>query len=126
MHHILNIKGKGRLSAETIVTARITITYHFQEDDEPTIISAQMIAPAAHLELFLIPYTHDVNAEVEVSILDTYTPLIRDHDANLKWLDNLQQLHHGEEHLELIQGRETDAEADTEESEEPEVSDAKT
>ena len=77
-----------------------------------------MTAPAADMELFLIPYTHDENAEVDVNIIDTYTPLIRDHDKNLKWLDNLQQLHHGEDHLEMIQGRETDAEAETEESEE--------
>ena len=118
MHHILNIKGKGRLSAETIVTARITITHHLQGDDEPTIISAQMTAPASDMELFLIPYTHNEDAEVEVSILDTYTPLIREHDDNLKWLDNLQKLHHGEDHLEMIEGRETDTEPDTEESEE--------
>ena len=120
MHHILNIKGKGRLSAETIVTARITITYYLPEDDEPTIISAQMTAPASDMELFLIPYTHDEAAEVEISILDTYTPLIREHDDNLKWLGNLQQLHQGEEHLDMIEGRvtETDTEPDTEESEE--------
>ena len=118
MYHILNIKGKGRLSAETIVTARITITHHLQGDDEPTIISAQMTAAASGMELFLIPYTHDVNAEVEVRILDIYTPLVREHDDNLRWLSNLQQLHQGEDHFEMIEGRETDAEPDTEESDE--------
>ena len=118
MHHILNIKGKGRLSAETIVTARLTVTYHLQGEDEPTIISGQMTAPASDMELFLIPYTHDENAEVDIHIIDTYTPLIREHDDNLKWLDNLQQLHQGEDHLDMIERRETDTEPDTEENEE--------
>ena len=118
MYHILNLKGKGRLSAETIVTARITVTYHLEGDAEPKIISVQMTAPAAEMELFLIPYTHYEFAEVEVSILDTYTPLIREHDENLNWLDHLQQLHHGEDHIEMIERDATDIETDTETSEE--------
>ena len=110
MHRILNIKGKGRLSAETIVTARITVTFHLEGEDEPITISAQMTAPASDMELFLIQYTHNEDTEVDIHILDTYTPLIQKHDDNLHWLDNLQQLHQGKEHISLIHNRETDNE----------------
>ena len=105
MSHILRVKGKGVLSAQTIVTIRAIATYHLPDEDEPTRISVQMTATADDIELFLIPYTHDDNIELEIEILDILQPLINSHDANLKWLDNIKNLEKGEDHYTLIHNK---------------------
>lgn len=48
-------------------------------------------APAVDLELFLLPYTDDENADLEIEILNIVQPVIGKHDENLKWLDYLMQ-----------------------------------
>ena len=105
MSHILRVKGKGVLSAQTIVTIRAIATYHLPDEDEPTRISVQMTATADDIELFLIPYTHDDNIELEIEILDILQPLIDSHDTNLKWLDNIKNLEKGEDHYTLIHNK---------------------
>lgn len=93
---MIRLKSGERLSAESIVTARITVTYHFDDEPEPVIFQVKAIAPASDLDFFLIPYTTDANCDVEVEILDVLQPLIRGHDDNLKWLDNIKRLENGE------------------------------
>ena len=53
---IINVKGKGRLSAESIVTVRASVTYYLEDEPEPTFFQVMITAPAADLELFLLPY----------------------------------------------------------------------
>ena len=77
------------VSAETIVTARVHVEYDVDSDPEVVYFSVVMTAPASHIHLFLIPYSKDENATVEIDILDTYQPLIHNHDENLKWINRL-------------------------------------
>ena len=88
---IINIKGKGRLSAESIVTARVSVEYRFNDDSEPAFFQVKVIAPASDLDLFILPYVDDDNADVEVEILDVYQPIIQAHETNLEYLDRLKK-----------------------------------
>ena len=88
---MVSIKGKGRLSAECIVTARVVITHHYDDGSEPSIIRINTTATAPDLDMFLVFCSRDDNVEVEVDILDINQPLIRSHDDNLQWLDNLER-----------------------------------
>ena len=89
---MVSIKGKGRISAECIVTARVTIIYHYDDDPDPSIIRTNVTATAPDLDMFITFCCRDENAEVHVEILDINQPLLRSHDDNLKWLDNLEQV----------------------------------
>ena len=51
---IINVKGEGRLSAETIVTVRALVTYHLDDEPHPTLFEVMITAPAVDLELFFI------------------------------------------------------------------------
>ena len=50
-----------------------------------------MIAPASDLDLFILPYVDDEDAEVDVEILDVYQPFIRSHEKNLEFLNSLKK-----------------------------------
>ena len=91
MKHILHIKVQGRLSAQSVVTVRASVTYHLKDEPEPTFFCATLTSFASDVELFLLPYTDDPNAELEVEILNILQPGIDQHDDNLKWLDYLIQ-----------------------------------
>ena len=88
---IINIKGKGRLSAESIVTVKASVAYHLEDEPDPTYFQVMITAPAADLELFLLPYIDDENADLQIDILNIVQPAIGAHDENLKWLDYLMQ-----------------------------------
>lgn len=92
---IINVKGKGRLSAESIVTIKASVTYYLEDEPDPTFFQVTITAPAADLELFLLPYTDNEQADLEVEILDIIQPAIGEHDENLKWLDYLIQHQQG-------------------------------
>ena len=53
-------------------------------------------ALAIDLELFLLPYIDNEQADLEIEILDIVQPGIREHDENLKWLDYLIQHQQGD------------------------------
>ena len=88
---IINIKGKGRLSAESVVTARVSVEYRFNDGSEPAFFQVKVIAPASDLDLFILPYVDDDNAAVDVEILDVYQPIIQAHETNLEYLDRLKR-----------------------------------
>ena len=89
---IINVKGKGRLSAESVVTARVSVEYHFDDgNSESAFFQVKVIAPASDLDLFILPYVDDDNADVEVEILDVYQPIIQAHETNLEYLDRLKK-----------------------------------
>ena len=88
---IINVKGKGRLSAESIVTVKASVTYYLEDEPDPTFFQVMITAPATDLELFLLPYIDNEQADLEIEILDIVQPSIREHDENLKWLDYLIQ-----------------------------------
>ena len=88
---IINVKGKGRLSAESIVTVKASVTYHLEDEPDPTYFQVMMTAPAFDLELFLVPYIDAENADLQIEILNIVQPAIGEHDENLKWLDYLMQ-----------------------------------
>jgi len=92
---IINVKGKGRLSAESIVTVRASVTYYLDNEPDPTFFQVMITAPAADLELFLLPYIDDEQADLEIEILNIVQPVIGEHDENLKWLDYLIQHQQG-------------------------------
>ena len=89
MKQLVRVKGHGVLSAETIVTARVTVTHHFDDGTEPVTMQVRITAPASDLDLFLIPYTEDDDIDVDFEILDILQPYVGKHDENLKWLDTL-------------------------------------
>lgn len=89
MSQLIRIKDRGVLSAESIVTVRVSVEYRLDDEPEPVYFSVQITAPASDLDLFLIPYSDDENANLEIDILDVYQPRISKHDENLKWLDYL-------------------------------------
>ena len=89
MKQLIRVKGHGVLSAESIVTARVTVTHHFDDDTEPVTMQVRITAPASDLDLFLIPYTEDDDIDVDFEILDILQPYIGRHDERLKWLDYL-------------------------------------
>ena len=88
---IINVKGKGRLSAESIVTVKASVTYYLEDEPNPTFFQVMITALAIDLELFLLPYIDNEQADLEIEILDIVQPSIREHDENLKWLDYLIQ-----------------------------------
>ena len=89
---IINVKGKGRLSAESVVTARVSVEYRVNDGNpEPAFFQVRVIAPASDLDLFILPYVDDDNADVEVEILDVYQPIIQAHETNLEYLDRLKK-----------------------------------
>ena len=92
MKQLVRVKGHGVLSAETIVTARVTVTHHFDDGTEPVTMQVRITAPASDLDLFLIPYTEDDDIDVDFEILDILQPYVGKHDKNLKWLDALINL----------------------------------
>ena len=92
MKQLVRVKGHGVLSAETIVTARVTVTHHFDDGTEPVTMQVRMTAPASDLDLFLIPYTEDDDIDVDFEILDILQPYVGKHNKNLKWLDALINL----------------------------------
>ena len=47
---LIRIKDQGILSAESIVTARVSIEYHFDDGSESAFFQAKVIAPASHLD----------------------------------------------------------------------------
>ena len=94
---MIRIKGKGILSAESIVTVRAGVTYNLVDEPEPPYFQVMITAPASDLELFLLPFADDKNAELEVEILNIIQPQIGSHDQNLKWLDYVIQRQLGEE-----------------------------
>jgi len=96
---IINVKGKGRLSAESIVTVRASVTYYLDNEPDPTFFQVMITAPAADLELFLLPYIDDEQADLEIDILNIVQPVIGKHNENLKWLDYL--IHHHQENPPL-------------------------
>ena len=89
MKQLVRVKGHGVLSAETIVTARVTVTHRFDDGTEPVTMQVRITAPASDLDLFLIPYTEDDDIDVDFEILDILQPYVGKHDENLKWLDAL-------------------------------------
>ena len=93
---IINVKGEGRLSAETIVTVRALVTYHLDDEPNPTLFEVMITAPAVDLELFLSPYIHNEKADLEIEILNIIQPVIGKHNENIKWLDSLIQHQQGD------------------------------
>ena len=93
---IINVKGKGRLSAESIVTVKASVTYYLEDEPDPTCFQVVITAPAADLELFLLPYVDDEHADLQIEILNIVQPAIGKHDENLKWLDYLIQHQQGD------------------------------
>ena len=93
---IINVKGEGRLSAETIVTVRALVTYHLDDEPDPTLFEVMITAPAVDLELFLSPYIHNEQADLEIEILNIIQPVIGKHNENIKWLDSLIQHQQGD------------------------------
>ena len=88
---IINVKGKGRLSAQSIVTVKASVEYYLDDDPEPVFFQVMITAPASDLDLFLLPYTDNENADLQIEILNIIQPGITEHDENLKWLDYLVQ-----------------------------------
>ena len=93
---IINVKGKGRLSAESIVTVKASVTYYLEDEPDPTCFQVMITAPAADLELFLLPYIDDDRSDLQIEILNIVQPGIDQHDENLKWLDSLIQHQQGD------------------------------
>ena len=93
---IINVKGKGRLSAESIVTIKVSVTYYLEDEPNPTFFQVMITAPAADLELFLLPYIDNEQADLQIEILNIVQPAISEHDENLKWLDYLIQHQQGD------------------------------
>lgn len=89
MKQLIRIKGHGVLSAESIVTARVTVTHHFDDNTDPVTMQVRITAPASDLDLFLIPYAENDSIDLEIEILDILQPYVGKHDENLKWLDYL-------------------------------------
>ena len=98
---IISIKGKGRLSAECTVTARVTTTFHF-DDDESTVMRLNITATASNLDMFLTYCDRDENADIEVEILDIFQPDIRSHEDNLQWLDHLENRERSDDFAESL------------------------
>ena len=92
---IINIKGKGRLSAESIVTVRASLTYYLEDEPGSAFFQVMITAPAADLEFFLLPYIDNEQADLEIEILNIIQPVIEEHDENLKWLDYLMEYQRG-------------------------------
>lgn len=92
---IVNIKGIGRLSAESIVTARVSIEIDLKDGAPLSFFQVNVTAPAIDLDVFLSHFTSFENTQIEIEILDVIQPQVRVHDENLKWLDNLQRLARG-------------------------------
>ena len=90
LKQLIRVKGHGVLSAERIVTARVTVTYHFDDNTEPVTMQVRITAPASDLDLFLMPYSERDDIDLEFEILDTLQPYIGKHDGNLQWLDHLK------------------------------------
>lgn len=88
---LIRIKDQGVLSAESVVTARVSVEYHFNDGSESAFFQVKVIAPASDLDLFILPYVDDDNADVEVEILDVYQPIIQAHKTNLEYLDRLKK-----------------------------------
>ena len=93
MKPLIRLKDKGILSAESVVTVRVGVTYHLKDEPDPTFFQVMITAPATDLELFLLPFTDDDNAELEVEILNIIQPYIGKHVENLKWVDYIVQRH---------------------------------
>ena len=89
LKQLIRIKGHGVLSAESIVTARVTVTHRFDDNSEPVTMQVRITAPASDLDLFLLPYTEADDIDVDFEILDILQPYIGKHNENLKWLDTL-------------------------------------
>ena len=89
MKQLIRIKGHGVLSAESIVTARVTVTHHFDDGTDPVTMQVQITAPASDLDLFLLPYTEEDDIDLDFEILDILQPYIGKHNDSLKWLDTL-------------------------------------
>ena len=88
---LIRIKDQGVLSAESIVTARVSVVYRFHDGSEPAFFQVKVIGPASDIDLFILPYVDDDNADVEVEILDVYQPIIQAHETNLEYLDRLKK-----------------------------------
>ena len=84
---IINVKGKGRLSAQSIVTVKASVEYYLDDDPEPVFFQVMITASASDLDLFLLPYSDNENADLQIEILNIIQPGITEHDENLKWLD---------------------------------------
>ena len=67
------------------------MTYYLDDEPEPAFFQVMITAPAADLELFLLPYIDTEQADLEVEILNIVQPVIGEHDENLKWLDYLME-----------------------------------
>ena len=81
---------RAKDAAESHVKA--SVTYYL----DPTCFQVVITAPAADLELFLLPYVDDEQADLQIEILNIIQPAIGKHDENLKWLDYLIQHQQGD------------------------------
>ena len=91
---IIRIKNIGQISAESIVTARVSVEQYdeYTGDDEPKYFQVKMTAPPTDIYLFLMPFYDDPKAQILVEILDVYQPLMTKHEDNLEFLDALTEL----------------------------------
>ena len=55
MKQLIRVKGHGVLSAESIVTARVTVTHRFDDGTEPVTMQVRITAPPPIWTCFSFP-----------------------------------------------------------------------
>ena len=71
---------------------KASVTYYLEDEPDPTCFQVVITAPAADLELFLLPYI-EKQADLQIEILNIIQPA---NMTNLKWLDYLIQHQQGD------------------------------